>query len=344
MSVILAIETSCDDTAAAVVKKGTHVIAATRHTQNEHNQYGGVVPEIAARAHSDTWRKVLENCLEAAKIRIDDIDALAVTEGPGLQTSLLNGTTAASFLSLSLNKPLIPVHHLYGHICSNFLERKISDILFPSIVLVASGGHTQLYYWQEITTIKKIGDTLDDAAGEAFDKTAKMLGLGYPGGPIVSKLAREGDETKFAFPRILLKRDSLDFSFSGLKAAVYRAVEKQKKLESKISHQTAADICASFQTATTETFCKKITRAIEKYPKTKMLHFVGGVSSNVDLCNAFETLCQKRGMKFLKPTKPEFSTDNAAMIASAAYFLLKKDPNAAKIQFIDGNPKLPFYP
>ncbi len=348
---ILAFETSCDDTAVAIVEDGTQVLSSVRIAQNEHNEYGGVVPEIAARLHAENWCSALEKCLAEANLKIENVDALAVTNGPGLQTALLNGTTAASFLSLLYQKPLIPVHHIFGHICSSFLERKIKDFQFPALVLVASGGHTEIHLWESETKLRKIGKTIDDAAGEAFDKVAKMCHLGYPGGPLVSEAAKNGDKEKYKFPRVLLDRDSLDFSFSGVKAAVYREINKFSPLESrgdavgrgdinKLPNSEISHICASFQATVVEIFTKKMQRALEKYPNVKQVHFVGGVSANQAIQAGLKNLCQKYDCEFFTPIKNEYSTDNAAMIASAAYFQVQANPKVAKVQFLDAEPKL----
>lgn len=335
---ILAFETSCDDTAIAIVENGTTVLSSVCVSQVDHEPYGGVVPEIAARQHSENWRVALEKCLNEANLKIEDIDYFAVTNGPGLQTSLLTGTTAASFLSLLFRKPLVPVHHIYGHICSNFLERDIPDFQFPALVLVSSGGHTEMHLWEDFTRLRKLGATLDDAAGEAFDKVAKMLRLGYPGGPLVSRAAEKGDPEAYKFPRITLGRESLDFSFSGLKAAVYRLLENEKI----ISRQLTFNICASFQQAVVDTFEKKILRVLNKYTQIKMVHFVGGVSANLAIRVSLDRLCQSRGLKFFTPVKGQYSTDNAAMIASAAYFLVRENSIVAQVQFLDAEPRLPF--
>lgn len=335
---ILAFETSCDDTAVAIVEGGTKVLSSCCISQVEHSQYGGVVPEIAARLHSENWRGALEASLKEAHLGIEDIDYLAVTNGPGLQTSLLTGTTGASFLSQLHQKPLIPVHHIYGHICSNFLERDRQAFQFPALVLVSSGGHTEMHLWEEVTTLKKLGSTLDDAAGEAFDKVAKMLHLGYPGGPLVSQQAEKGNPEAFQLPRILLGRDSLDFSFSGLKASVYRALEYGG--EEPISQSLTRDMCASFQQAVVDTFYKKVTRALEAFPQIRMVHFVGGVSVNKSIQKALRHLCESRGLPFWVPKKQAYSTDNAAMIGSAAYFLVSKDPSQARVQFIEASPRI----
>ena len=333
----LAFETSCDDTAIAIVENGTKVLSNIRIPQTEHDEYGGVVPEIAARLHSEAWSVALDQCLEEANLSIQEVDYLAVTSGPGLQTALLNGTTAASFLSLSLNIPLIPIHHIYGHICSVFLERDISDFKFPGLVLVASGGHTDLHLWNNEIELRKLGGTIDDAVGEAFDKTAKMLGLGYPGGPIVSDFSKKGDPEKYDFPRIMLNRDSLDFSFSGLKAAVYREVNQ---FEDKLSESRIHDICASFQQTVVDTLHKKVERAIEKYPQIKSFHFVGGVSANQAIGDDLNNLCKQRNLDFFHPLKSEYSTDKPAIKRSPPPFLVKNNPDLAKVQFVGAEPRL----
>ncbi len=334
---ILAFETSCDDTAIAVVEDGVKVLANVRQTQTEHHEYGGVVPEIAARLHAENWRAVLEQCLSDAKLTIEDIDAIAVTQGPGLQTSLLTGTTASSFLSLLKNKPLIPVHHILGHMASVALDRNIEDFEFPSLTFTASGGHSDFYICENFTDSRKVGQTIDDAAGEAFDKCAKMLGLGYPGGPIVSELAEKGDSTAFAFPVIMLEPDSLNFSFSGLKAAIYRTVEA---CEDTTDETFIANVCASFQETVVKTCVKKLERAFEKHPEVRSFHFVGGVSANKQLREALKNTCESWDKKFFTTNQFIYSTDNAAMIASVAYFLYEKNPEIAKIQFVDANPRL----
>ena len=334
---ILAFETSCDDTAVAVVEDGTKVLASTRISQVEHNEYGGVVPEIAARLHAERWPKILEKCLADAGLEISEIDFFAVTKGPGLQTSLLSGTTAASFLSLFFGKKLIPVHHIFGHMCSVLLERKKEEIQFPILALVASGGHTELFHWNDFCEVKKLGGTIDDAAGEAFDKVAKMLGLGYPGGPEVSKWAKKGNRQKFKFPRIFLGKDSLDFSFSGLKAAVFRQVELCKNPKDKTF---VADVCASFEQAVMEIFLKKVGRVLDRFPEIKNVCFAGGVSANTFLRENLENFLEKRGLKLLLPKKLEYCTDNAAMIAGAAYWMMQKNPEIAQVQFVDADPRL----
>jgi N6-L-threonylcarbamoyladenine synthase len=334
---ILAFETSCDDTSIAVVEDGVNVLAHVKQSQTEHNAYGGVVPEIAARLHAENWRAVLQSCLTEANLTIEEIDALAVTSGPGLQTSLLTGTTAASFLALLKNKPLIPVHHVLGHMASVALDRTVEEFQFPAITFTASGGHSDFFVCESFTDVKKVGQTIDDAAGEAFDKCAKMLGLGYPGGPIVSERAEKGDPTAFDFPVILLEKDSLNFSFSGLKAAIYRTVEK---CEDPTDETFINNVCSSFQSTVVKTCVKKLERAFEMYPDVHSFHFVGGVSANKQLREALKNTCEAWDKKFFTTSKFVYSTDNAAMIGSAAYFLYEKNPEIAQVQFIDPNPRL----
>ncbi len=334
---ILAFETSCDDTAVAVVEDGNAVLSSVRMTQAEHSNYGGVVPEIAARLHSENWETTLKKALKESSCTIKDIDYIACTQGPGLQTSLLTGTTAASFLSLLHQKPLIPVHHVYGHICANFLERNLDKIKFPALVLTVSGGHTQMHLWLSSTDIQLLGTTLDDAAGEAFDKVAKMLGLGYPGGPLVSKYGEKGDRRSIELPKIYLKKDSLDFSFSGLKASVYRLLETRSE---EVDEAFISNVCASFEYTVGKIFEKKVERVLDRFPEIKQVHFTGGVSANTYLKGVLTTLCSKNNCEFLTPKNIEYSTDNAAMIGAAAFQLVKNNPKIAKIQHIDAQSRL----
>ena len=348
---ILAFETSCDDTAVAIVEDGTRVLSNVRVSQIEHSQFGGVVPEIAARLHSENWRGVLEKCLEEAQLTVDDVDYIAVTAGPGLQTSLLTGTTAASFLSQFFHKKIIPVQHIRGHINSIILDRDLEEIQFPVLVLTVSGGHTDMFLQTSFSEIKRLGGTLDDAAGEAFDKCAKMLGLGYPGGPIVSREAEKGDRKRFRFPRPYLAKTSFDFSFSGIKAAVWREIESAKetsnfklqtsnKTQDEESRQYIADVCASFEQAVVDVFVKKVSRVLTRYPEIKAVHFTGGVSANTAIRVALEKLCAKNNVVFRVPAKFEYCTDNAAMIAAEAFLQYQKNPDIAEVQFVDANPRL----
>lgn len=346
---ILAFETSCDDTAVAIVEDGVRVLSSVRVSQVEHQDWGGVVPEIAARLHAEAWRPVLEQALSEAQLEMTDIDYIAVTHGPGLQTSLLSGTTAASFLSLLYDIPLIPTHHVYGHLCSVFLERDEADIQFPALVLTASGGHTEFYLWEDTSHWQKLGGSLDDAVGEAFDKVAKMLGLGYPGGPCVSRRAAQGDRRAFNLPIPNLGKHSLDLSFSGLKSSVRRLVETRypQWLEGDFTRkdETAEtfinDICASFEDTCRRIFLKKLTIALEREPSLKAFYFVGGVSANKFLNEAFTDLMQHHGIISFRPEKIEYSTDNAAMIASAAYWLLQSEPETKpQVDYVEANPRL----
>lgn len=345
---ILAFETSCDDTAVAIVEDGTRVLSSVRVSQVEHEAWGGVVPEIAARLHAEAWRPVLEQALKEADLEMTDIDYLACTQGPGLQTSLLTGTTVASFLSQLYQIPLLPVHHIYGHICSVFLEREITDTQFPALVLTASGGHTEFYLWENVTTWQKLGGSLDDAVGEAFDKTAKMLGLGYPGGPLVAERALLGARKKYNLPVPNLGKESLDLSFSGVKSAVRRLIDKEHPLllEGDASNLDEAteifinDVCASFEDVCGRIFVKKLRAALGQHPKLKTFCFVGGVSANVYLNQVFNNFMQRCGIGVLSPVKNEYSTDNGAMIAGAAFWQLQKDPSQAKVQYIEAVPRL----
>lgn len=330
---ILAFETSCDDTGVAIVADGCDVISNVRVSQVEHTEYGGVVPEIAARLHAENWRGTLEKCLTKAKMTIDDVDALAVTQGPGLQTSLLTGTTAASFLSQFFKKPLIPVQHIRGHINSVTLGRNPAEIEYPVLTLTVSGGHTDMFLQRSTTEVERIGGTLDDAAGEAFDKCAKMLGLGYPGGPIVSKQAESGNGAAFDFPRPLPVRGDLNFSFSGIKAAVHRLLEEQPDAN-------VADVCASFEQAVVDVFVRKVGFAIDAHPDLRAVHFTGGVSANRAIREALWKLCDERGLEFRVPKEFIYCTDNAAMIAGEAFWQIQKNPELAQVQFVDAQPRM----
>ena len=349
---VLGIETSCDDTAVSVVRNGIEVLSNIRESQPEHNDWGGVVPEIAARLHAENWKGVLANALETADVTIDDIDAIAVTQGPGRKTTLLTGTTAGSFLSLLYDKPLIPVQHIIGHMMSVHLGRS-GEVLLPALILTVSGGHTQIHYRGGKTNnseegfldIELVGTTRDDACGEAFDKLSKMLGLGYPGGPIVSKMAEQGNPKGFDLPYIYLEKDSLDFSFSGLKAACRRIVEAEfeqrpRGEDLELDNKFICDLCASFEAVVSRIFLKKLERSLDRYPAIKQIHFVGGVSSNKRLQDDFAVFLQRRGVEILSPKKMEYCTDNAAMIACAGYFLYQQNLEIAQRQFIDPNARM----
>jgi N6-L-threonylcarbamoyladenine synthase len=285
---ILGIETSCDETACSIVEDGRKVLSNTVFSQIDiHAKTGGVVPEVAAREHVLKMIPVLDECMKQADCTWNDIFAIAITRGPGLLSSLIIGTETASVISYLREKPLIPVQHITGHIYSNWLEIE-DEIEFPILVLTVSGGHNELILMRDHHKFEVLGETLDDAAGEAFDKVSRILGLGYPGGPLISKSAESGDHFAFALPRALLEKDSLDFSFSGLKTAVLDTVKAEMKKygwrsESDFSEQFKCDISASFQEAVCDVLSEKLMRALKKYPDVKEVHLAGGVSANLRL-------------------------------------------------------------
>lgn len=332
---ILGIETSCDETAAAVVEDGkrvhSNVIASSIDL---HKKTGGVVPEVAAREHIRQITPVVDQALSEAKVEWSEIDAIAVTVAPGLIASLLVGVNTAQALSYLHQKPLIPVHHIAGHIYANFLERE-EPIQFPILVLTVSGGHNELVLLRNHHDFEQIGETLDDAAGEAFDKVARMLNLGYPGGPIISKRALEGNPSAFDFPRPMLdKNNQFNFSFSGLKSAVLREVQK---LENPIE-KNVNDLAASFQEAITDVLADKLVLATQEYD-VKEVHLAGGVSANQHLREKVKKRLGPR-IPLVMPSKLVYCTDNAAMIAGAAYFMDKgtwlHDPK--KVQVVSQRP------
>lgn len=324
---ILSIETSCDETACAIVENGTKVLANVIASQIDlHAKTGGVVPEVAAREHVLKILPVLDECLDTAKCDWDDIDAIAVTKGPGLISSLIIGTETANVISFVKKKPLIPVHHIAGHIYSNWLDREDDEPQFPLLVLTVSGGHNELMLMHSHYEFKMLGETRDDAAGEAFDKVARILGLGYPGGPAISKVALNGDSTAYNFPRSFLEKDSFDFSFSGLKTAVLNQIKTMGELSN--SQKVKNDLSASFQEAVVDVLAGKLAAAVGKFPEVREAHLAGGVSANTRLR---EKIAEKlpENVKFRFPNKFVYCTDNAAMIASAAYFLTKVFPECA---------------
>ena len=327
---ILAIETSCDETAAAIVEDGWRVLANVIASQIDlHAKTGGVVPEVAAREHVLKMLPVIDECLEKAGCDWDDIEAIAVTKGPGLVSSLIIGTETASVISYVKNLPLIPVQHITGHVYSNWLEVE-DEIKFPLVVLTVSGGHNELILMKNHHQFEVLGETRDDAAGEAFDKVARLLGLGYPGGPAISKLAEKGDAAAFKLPRIYLEKDSLDFSFSGLKTAVLNEV---KKLEGKIPKNFRANLAASFQEAVVDVLAEKLIRAARSIPGVKEIHLAGGVSANTRLREAIgDKMQEMTKIAFRCPKAISYCTDNAAMIASAAYFKYMLRPKNFKVQ------------
>jgi len=304
---VLGIETSCDETSAAVVDE-SQILANMITTQDIHEEYGGVVPEFASRAHVRQLAPIINIALDKADKTWDDIDGIAVTYGPGLAGSLLVGVSAAKGLSLSMHKPFIGVNHIEGHIYA--VAAETPDMHYPFIALVASGGHTILVYVEKPLMYKIIGQTIDDAAGEAFDKVSKILNLGYPGGPIIQKTAQAGDAKAHRFPRALMDKNNLDFSFSGLKTAVLYFVQSAKKQNKEIH---IPDVAASFQQAVIDVLTKKTLRALEQY-QCKNLILAGGVIRNAPLRAEFEKVAEDNHIQLQIPS-PILCTDNAGMIA-----------------------------
>lgn len=314
---ILSIETSCDETSAAVVVNGREVLSNTIYSQIEiHKKFGGVVPEVASRNHVEKISQVVDEALEAANTSFDDIDAIAVTYGPGLVGALLVGVSYAKGLAYALKKPLVPVNHIEGHISANFIAHK--DLQPPFVCLVVSGGHTHIVHVKDYGLYEVLGKTRDDAAGEAFDKVARSLGLGYPGGPLIDKLAQEGKEN-IDFPRVYLEKGSLDFSFSGIKSAVLNYLNQQRQKQLEI---VAADVAASFQKAVVEVIADKLIAAATSVG-VKTIALAGGVAANSGLRKEIEDKIQNTDFNFLYPPVI-LCTDNAAMIGSAGYFDFKK--------------------
>ena len=315
----LGLESSCDETSMSIVKNGTEEIATVVLTQiDTHKEFNGVVPEIASRMHVENITIVLEELFSKTTLTMDDIDIIGVTYGPGLIGSLLIGVECAKTISLVTGKPLIPVHHIAGHIYANNLESRLK---FPLIALVVSGGHTELIYMKEDYTFKKIGGTLDDAIGEAYDKVARILGLSYPGGPIIDKKYYEGKDTyNLPYP---LNDNTYNFSFSGIKSAVLNTVHNEKQRGHAIRVE---DMCTSFQERVVSVVVKKTMHALEEY-QVKNLVIAGGVSANSHLRDTLAKECEKRGINFSKP-RLAYCTDNATMIASAAYYAYKKGVTA----------------
>jgi len=335
---ILSIETSCDETAAAIVENGRKVLANVIASQIDlHAKTGGVVPEVAAREHVLKMMPVLEECLQKADCDWDEIEAVAITRGPGLISSLIIGTETASVISYVKNKPLISVQHIVGHIYSNWLYENVTEAedepQFPILILTVSGGHNELILMKDHHKFEVLGETLDDAAGEAFDKVARILGLGYPGGPAISKIATSGNKERFKLPKSFLEKGSLNFSFSGLKTAV---LNEAKRNEGKINEKFKADLAASFQETVVEVLSEKLLMAAEKFPKIKEIHLAGGVSANKRLREVIEKKLKifnenfGRKIKFRHPKSFSYCTDNAAMIAAAGYYLYKASPKKFK--------------
>ncbi|MBV2141923.1 tRNA (adenosine(37)-N6)-threonylcarbamoyltransferase complex transferase subunit TsaD [Falsochrobactrum sp. TDYN1] len=317
---ILGIETSCDETAAAIVErddkgKGSILSNVVLSQIAEHEPYGGVVPEIAARAHVEVLDTLVERALGEAGLKLEEVDAIAATAGPGLIGGLIVGLMTAKALAMAANKPFYAINHLEGHALT---ARLTDDLEFPYLLLLVSGGHTQMVLVRGLGRYERLGTTIDDALGEAFDKTAKLLGLPYPGGPAVERMALQGNSKRFALPRPLKGEARLDFSFSGLKTAVRQTASELAPL----SDQDVADICASFQAAVADTLSDRVKRSLERFKQefpdcaTPALIVAGGVAANKTLRASLEALCGGHGFSFIAPPL-ELCTDNAAMIAWA---------------------------
>lgn len=311
---ILAIESSCDETAAAVVKNGREVLSNVINTQIAiHTEYGGVVPEIASRKHIENINPVIRKALEDAGVTLDDIDAIGVTYGPGLVGALLVGVAEAKAIAFAKNKPLVGVHHIEGHISANYVENK--ELEPPFVALVVSGGHTHLVKVNDYGEYEIVGRTRDDAAGEAFDKVARAIGLGYPGGPKIDKLAKEGNPDAIEFPRAHVDDAPYDFSFSGIKSAVLNYINSANMQGKEINR---ADVAASFQKAVVDALVSRAVRLAKECGMDK-LAIAGGVASNSALRAAIQEECTKDNISFYSPS-PVLCTDNAAMIGAAAYY------------------------
>ncbi|CAM2980271.1 tRNA (adenosine(37)-N6)-threonylcarbamoyltransferase complex transferase subunit TsaD [Paenibacillus sediminis] len=310
-SYILALETSCDETSAAVIKNGREVLSSVISSQIEtHKAFGGVVPEVASRKHVEKITLILEQAIQEAGISLNDLSAIAVTEGPGLVGALLVGVVAAKTLAMALDKPLIGTHHIAGHIYAN---RLVQEIEYPAMALVVSGGHTELVYMKAEGQFQVIGRTRDDAVGEAYDKVARAIGFPYPGGPHVDRLAIEADEV-VELPRSWLEPDSYDFSFSGLKSAVLNVVNQSKMRGETVN---AAAIARGFQESVVEVLVEKAIRAMKEYGARQLL-LCGGVAANKGLRTALTARCEQENVSLLIPPLT-YCTDNAAMIGAAAY-------------------------
>lgn len=311
---ILAIETSCDETAAAVVRNGREIRSNIISSQIElHKLYGGVVPEIASRKHIEKINQVIEEALREADTTLDDIDAVGVTYGPGLVGALLVGVAEAKAISYAIKKPLIGVHHIEGHVSANYIENK--ELEPPFLCLIVSGGHTHLVLVKEYGEYEIIGRTRDDAAGEAFDKVARAIGLGYPGGPKIDKLSKEGNGKAIAFPRAHIDGAPYDFSFSGLKSAVLNYLNSMEMKHETINR---ADVAASFQEAVVDVLVTRTIMVAKDFNMNKVA-IAGGVAANSVLREVMASACNENGLEYYYPT-PIYCTDNAAMIGVAAYY------------------------
>ena len=311
---ILGLESSCDETAAAVIKNGRTVLSNVISSQIDiHKEYGGVVPEIASRKHIERINTVIEEALKEAGVGLKDLDAIGVTYGPGLVGALLVGVAEAKAICFAADIPLVGVHHIEGHVSANYIENK--DLEPPFLCLIVSGGHTHLVVVKDYGEFEILGRTRDDAAGEAFDKVARAIGLGYPGGPKIDKLSKEGNPDTITFPKTKIEDAPYDFSFSGLKSAVLNYINKAKMMNEEFN---PADLAASFQKNVVDTLTEKTIHAAKELHINKVA-IAGGVASNSTLRNSMEEACRKEGLRFYHPS-PIFCTDNGAMIGVAAYY------------------------
>lgn len=316
-SIILGIESSCDDTAAAVWQDGK-ILANLSISQAIHENYGGVVPELASRAHQSNIVPVVSEALKKANVDMSEVDAIAVTIGPGLMGSLLVGVNFAKGMALTLKKPLLAVNHLQAHIAALYIQNPKPQ--FPFMCLLVSGGHTQLMLVHDYLEMEIVGATIDDAAGEAFDKAAKLLNLPYPGGPQIQKMGASGDPDKYRFPKP--QTPDLTFSFSGIKTSLLYFLRDQSKENAQFISEELPNICAGFQASVVDYLIYKTEKALKRYP-VKGLALCGGVSANKPLRQKIEELAQKRNLECMIPDF-EYCTDNAAMIATAGHYLLEK--------------------
>ena len=313
-TLILAIESSCDETAASVVKNGRTILSNVISSQIAlHTLYGGVVPEIASRKHIEKINQVIEQALADADVTLDDLDAIGVTYGPGLVGALLVGVAEAKAIAYAKKLPLVGVHHIEGHVSANYIEHP--DLEPPFLCLIVSGGHTHLVIVKDYGEFEILGRTRDDAAGEAFDKVARAIGLGYPGGPKVDKLSKEGNPNAIEFPKAKIGDCPYDFSFSGVKSAVLNYINHAQMTGEEINR---ADLAASFQKAVTDVLVENAMKAVDEFGLKKFA-IAGGVASNSALRAAMQEACDKKGVKFYHPS-PIYCTDNAAMIGVAAYY------------------------
>ncbi|MCI1723355.1 MAG: tRNA (adenosine(37)-N6)-threonylcarbamoyltransferase complex transferase subunit TsaD [Lachnospiraceae bacterium] len=315
---ILAIESSCDETAASVVVNGHEVLSNVISSQIDlHTLYGGVVPELASRKHIEKINYVVMQALSDAGMKLADVDAVAVTYGPGLVGALLVGVAEAKAIAWAAGKPLIGVHHIEGHISANYIEHP--DLVTPYLGLVVSGGHTHLIIVEEPAKFRILGRTVDDAAGEAFDKVARAIGLGYPGGPKIDRLSKEGNPDAIEFPKAKVNGSKYDFSFSGLKSAVLNYLNHAEMTHEEVNR---ADLAASFQKAVVDVLCEHTVEAAKEF-EMKQVAMAGGVASNSALRAGMRKACSDAGLSFFIPS-PIFCTDNAAMIGVAAYYEYQK--------------------